>query len=89
MGVKKVAVKKSQGEKKLKVNDKNLGESAWVIVQDLLVGWWLDGWMVVGWLDGGWMCFFFAHYDLQVDCRPELREVKPRSARNNSMRYFF
>ena len=30
----------------------------------------------------GWMFFFFAHYDLQVDRRPELREVKPRSARN-------
>ena len=37
------------------------------------VGWWLVG---------GWMCFFFAHFDFRVDSRPELREEKPRYARN-------
>ena len=31
---------------------------------------------------GGWMCFFFAHFEFRVDRIPELREVKPRSARN-------
>ena len=30
---------------------------------------------------GGWMCFFFAHFEFRVDRIPELREVKPRSAR--------
>ena len=39
------------------------------------------GWMVVG----GRMCFFFAHFDFRVDRRPELREVKPRSARNKEI----
>ena len=30
---------------------------------------------------GGWMCLFFAHFEFRDDRIPELREVKPRSAR--------
>ena len=41
-----------------------------------MVGGW---WLVVG----GWIGFFFAHFDFRVDRRPELREDKPRYARNN------
>ena len=39
----------------------------------------------VGFVGGWWLVgcvFFFAHFDFRVDRRPELREVKPRSARN-------
>ena len=37
----------------------------------------------VSFVGGGWMCFFFAHFEFRVDRIHELREVKPRSARNN------
>ena len=40
----------------------------------------VGGWLVGGWLVVGWMCFFFCTLR-RVDRIPELREVKPRSAR--------
>ena len=49
---------------------------------------WLDGWMV-GWLDG-WMVGYLFFFTLrsQPDHIPELREEKPRSARNQNLLHF-
>ena len=46
-----------------------------------MVGWWLDGGLIFFFF---FFFFFFAHFDLQVDHRPELRDVNPRSARNKT-----
>ena len=81
--------------KKIRKNTKIGGITALRSVS-FMVGW-LDGWMVgrldgwmVGWLDGwmvGWLdTFFFFTLRFQPDHIPELREEKPRSARNKESR---
>ena len=43
----------------------------------------VGGWLVGGWLVvGGWLDVFFFCTLRRVDRIPELRDVKPRSARN-------
>ena len=43
------------------------------------------GWLV-GWLDGWMVKKFSSTLRIEVDPRPELREVKPRSARKKETR---